>query len=286
MRLFGYHPDRFAHVQRLAALDPQTDDHEIYRTTALMEFPWEMRFGLNLAFYRTFAAPRIAALLARTGEMEREPQKRAMDSGLFMYELIEHGLDHERGKEVVRRLNQMHRRWDIDNEDNLYVLAAFVVAPTRFIDENGWRNLTPVEREAAANFYRQLGRHMAIRDLPKSYGDFAALFDAYEDRHLQPTAEARRLMAATERVLADRLPRPLRPVAAPALGALVDDRLRRCLGVRPAGLAVRFVVRAALVGRAALVRRQPPRTSSWFEPGRATSVYPEGYQMSTLGPVR
>jgi hypothetical protein len=170
MRLLGYHPDRFAHVQRLAALDPQTDDHEIYRTTALMEFPWEMRFGLNLAFYRTFAAPRIAALLAHTGEMERQPQKRAMDSGMFMYELIEHGLDHERGKEVVRRLNQMHRRWDIDNEDYVYVLAAFVVAPTRFIDENGWRKLTPVEREATASFYRQLGRHMAIRDLPESAG--------------------------------------------------------------------------------------------------------------------
>lgn len=243
-----------------------------------------MQFGLNLALYRTFAAPRVAALLAHTGEIEGNPSKRAMDTGLFMYELIANGLDHERSREVVRRLNQMHRRSDIDNEDYLYVLASFVVVPTRWIHDCGWRSLTSVEREASSSFYRRLGQLMAIRDVLDSSAGFAALFDDYEARHLRPTAEAGALMGATQRVLSDRLPRPLRALAAPALGALLDERLRVCLGVPSAGRLTRAAVRTALGVRRLVVRRQGPRPSPWFEPGQATSVYADGYALDELGP--
>jgi hypothetical protein len=92
-------------------------------------------------------------------------------------------------------------------------------------------------------------------------------------------------MAATQRVIADRLPRPLRPLAQAATSALLDERLCQCLGVQPAGPLLRAAVRATLAARGAIVRRMPPRTSSWFTPGRAgSSVYPGGYDLSDLGP--
>lgn len=284
MRRLRVHPGRFDRARELALLDPSAEAHTIYRTSSLMEFPWETRFGLNLAFYRTFAIPRIAGLLAHTGEMERRPEKRAMDTGLLMYELLEHGFDHPRGREVVRGLNRMHHRWSIDNEDYLYVLATFVVVPTRFIDEFGWRRTTATEREATASFYRELGHRMAIRGMPAGYGDFAAFFDDYERRHVGFSTAGARQMAATQRVIADRLPRVLRPLAVPATSALLDERLQEALGLRPTGSLSRRLVRAALSVRAAIARRQPPRTVSWFEPGRPVSVYPQGYQVSDLGP--
>ena len=284
MRLLHAHPRRYDLADEFAGMDPQREAHRIYRASALIDFPWETRFGLNLAFYRTFAAPRIAGLLAHTGEMERRPEKRAIDTGLLMYELIEHGFDHPRGREVVRGLNHMHHRWAIENEDYIYVLATFVVVPTRWTDEFGWRKTTTVEREAAASFYCELGRRMNIRGIPVSYDEYAAFFDDYERHHVSYSAAGARQMAATQRVIADRLPRPLRPLAVPATAALLDERLCRALGLEPAGPMVRRLTRAALRIRGAVVRRRPPRTTSWFAPGRPVSVYPQGYQLSDLGP--
>ncbi len=274
------------HQRRIAALDPQADAETIYRLTALYEFAWEMSIGLNLAFYRTFAAPRIAAVLARSGEVERSPRKRSFDTGLYMYELIEHGYDHPRGREVVRALNRLHHRWDITNEDYLYVLATFVVVPTRWIDDFGWRQLTAVEREATAAFYYRLGQLMAIRDIPDGYEGFAQLLDEYEAAHLARTDAGVRQMVATQQIIADRFPRPLRALAPIMTGVLLDDRLCDCLGVPPAGPRTRRAVRTLLRVRGAAVQRLPARRQSWFTPGEmAHSVYPHGYAMHDLGPA-
>ena len=151
----------FANRDAIAALDP-SDYLRIYQLTILFDFPKDARVGLNLAFYRVFAIPGIANLLARTGEMLGRPAKRGYDTGLVMYELISHGFDHPRGREMVRLLNRVHRPWPISDEDYLYVLAAFTVVPLRWIEKRGWRTLLPAEREASATFYRELGRRMNI----------------------------------------------------------------------------------------------------------------------------
>jgi len=155
LRLLTEHAPRGEQLHRILQLDPVTDCAEIYRITALFELPWEMQLGHNLGYYQTLAAPRIAALLVQTQEIERRPRKRAYDTGLLMYELFTHGFDHPQGRAVVRRLNQLHRGHDISNEDFLYVLAAFAVVPTRFINRYGWRRLTAHETTATWAFYAE-----------------------------------------------------------------------------------------------------------------------------------
>ena len=49
----------------------------IYQLTVLYDFPTDARLGLNLAFYRIFAIPRIADLLPESCEMLGRPAKRA-----------------------------------------------------------------------------------------------------------------------------------------------------------------------------------------------------------------
>ncbi len=280
------HPRRFERVQQLQQLDPDRDAHTIYRASALLEFPADTTIGLNLAFCRTFAVPRIAALLARTGEIERGPDKRALDTGLFMYELIDYGLGHPRGREVVRALNRMHRRWPISNEDYLYVLSAFVVVPTRWIDAHAWRPTTAVERHATAEFYRGLGRRMHVEELPTSYGEFVAYFDSFERQHVGYSAAGARQMAATQRVFRDRLPGPLKPFAALLTRALPSDDLNLALGLGAASPLERRLIKAALRARARATLRLEPPDASWFTAGQQVRIYPHGYELGDLGPDR
>jgi hypothetical protein len=281
------HPARARRRAFLDTLDPVDDAAVLYRTLVQYELPFEMRFGLNLAFYRTFAAPRIAALLAATGVMAHDPEKRAFDTGLIMYELIEHGFDHPRGRRMVEALNRMHGRWPIAHEDFRYVLSAFVVAPTRWADRWGWRRLRPAERVATATFYAELGDRMAIERVPASYDEFSDVFDAYEARHLAPAEHGPALLRMTQSVIAEQLPVPLRPLGhriAPAMtAAVIDRRLARCLGLRPAGRAARATATAVFALRRAALSRLPPPTAPTFTPGMPVAAYPDGYRLDDLG---
>ena len=174
----------YANRDLIATMDVERDDHRIYQLTVLYDFPKDARLGLNLAFYRIFAIPRIADLLVESGEMLGRPAKRAYDTGLVMYELITSGFDDPRGREMVRLLNRVHRRWPILDEDYRYVLAAFLVVPIRWIDRRGWRRLLPAEREASAKSCYELGRWMRIPDPPHTYAEAEQILDSHERKYM------------------------------------------------------------------------------------------------------
>ena len=275
----------YANRDTITALGP--DDYlRIYQLTVLYDFPKDARVGLNLAFYRVFAIPGIANLLVRTGEMLDRPAKRGYDTGLVMYELISHGFDHPRGREMVRLLNRVHRPWPITDEDYRYVIAAFTVVPLRWIDKRGWRALLPAEREASATFYRELGRRMNIPDLPADYAAAAALLDAYEARNMAPSPAGKQLMDTTQQFLVRKLPARLQRLGPTITSALLDDPpLTIALGLPSPPKGGRTVVDLAYTLRNTFIRLRKPAAASWFVPGRPVStVYPHGYQLADLGP--
>jgi hypothetical protein len=275
----------YANRDTITALDP--DEYlRIYQLTVLYDFPKDARVGLNLAFYRVFAIPGIANLLIHTGEMLHRPAKRGYDTGLVMYELISHGFDHPRGRDMVRLLNRVHRPWPITNEDYRYVIAAFTVVPMRWIDKRGWRPLLPAEREASATFYRELGRRMNIPDLPADYAAAAALLDAYETRNLAPSPAGKQLMDITQQFLVRKLPARLQRLGPTVTSALLDDPpLTQALGLPSPPRGGRTIVDLAYTVRNTITRLRKPATASWFVPGRPVStVYPHGYQPADLGP--
>src|SRR6478735_3190573 len=94
--------------RRVDELDPVRDHQEIHRITAGFEFPWDYQRALEFALFRTYCVPTISALLRRTGEFEKRPQKRYDDTALLMAELVEHGYDSPRGTESLRNINRMH----------------------------------------------------------------------------------------------------------------------------------------------------------------------------------
>ncbi|MGZ6793438.1 MAG: oxygenase MpaB family protein, partial [Mycobacteriales bacterium] len=118
--------DRYLNRDRLQHLDPVADCHEVYRTTALLEFPWDVQRALELALYRTFAIPTIASLLDDTGEFRLRAQRRYDDTGLLLITVVDSGPDSPAGRAAISRINRLHARFAISNDDFLYTLGTFV----------------------------------------------------------------------------------------------------------------------------------------------------------------
>ncbi|MEU3066341.1 oxygenase MpaB family protein [Streptomyces sp. NPDC006906] len=273
--------DRLKEIQRL---DPERDFLEIYRLSVCYEFPWDVTRALELALYRTYAVPSIGRLLDETAELTERSQKRYDDTALLLDTVVEHGFDTDEGRTAVRRINQMHRSYDISNDDMLYVLCTFVVTPKRWLDDFGWRRLCCHELAAFAAYYRTLGARMGIKDIPESYEDFERTLDAYEDRHFGWDEGARRVSDATLALMGSWYPAPLAPVVRGASLALLDDALLKAFRYRRPGPVARGLTRGALRLRARAVRLLPPRRKPHYaRRNPEIKGYPDGYAIAGLG---
>jgi hypothetical protein len=185
-------------------------------------------------------------------------------------------------------MNQMHRSYDISNDDLRYVLATFVVTPIRWVDAYGWRRMTEVERIASANYYRDLGRHMGIRDAPDTWQGFSRLLDDYERDHFGFDPGGRAVAEATLALLATFPPNHRLPafVVRRISLATMDDSLLGAFGFPHPSRAVRGLVRTALRARGRVVRLLPPRTRPYFARQLPqVRSYPHGYAVAELGTV-
>jgi hypothetical protein len=197
--------------RRNDALDPTTDFVEIYANVVGHEFPWDMNQALGFALFRTYAVPGIGRLLDETGQFTKQPQKRYDDTALLLEPPTRLGFEDPEAKSAIRRINQMHRAYDIPNHEFRYVLSTFVVVPKRWLDDYGKRPLTANEIEASVQYYRTLGRHMNIKDVPETYAGFEELMDSYEAEHFAYDEGGRRVADSTLALMVDFQPRVARP---------------------------------------------------------------------------
>jgi hypothetical protein len=269
---------------RNEALDPETDYVEIYQNLALYEFTWDFTQSLSFALFRTYAVPSIGRLLDQTGAFTGRVQQRYDDTALLLEAPFVHGLDSDEGRTAIRRINQMHRAYDISNEDFLYVLATFVVVPKRWLDDHGWRQLTETELRATVNYYRALGRHMGIRDIPDTYDEFMHLMDDYERAHFDFDAGARRVADSTLALMTTFYPRPLRGPVELFSRALMDKPLLDAFAYVEPPAVVRRASRLAMRARARVLRFTPSvRRPTFIADLPRVKSYPHGYALGELG---
>jgi len=266
------------------ALDPETAYVEIYRNVVAHEFPWDMNQALSFALFRTYAVPGIGRLLDATGEFTTDVQRRYDDTALLLEPPTRYGFDHPEARAAIRRINQMHRAYDIPDHEFRYVLATFVVVPKRWLDDYGKRPLTPVEERASVIYYRRLGQHMNIPDIPETYAGFAELMDAYEAEHFAYDPGSRRVADATLALMQTFYARPARRAAGLFARALMDQPLREALRYDAPPAMVQRASRAALRARGLLLRAFPARRHpkliediSWIR------SYPDGHRVEDLG---
>jgi len=272
------------YLQEIRGLDPVSDHSRIVYLDTCFEFPWDTTRALELALFRTFAVPSVAALLDSTGEFARGAQKRYDDTDLILSTIVEAGYDSEDGKRAIRRMNSIHGRFAISNEDFLYVLSSFVFEPIRWNARFGWRPLIETEKRATFEFWREVGRRMAIRDLPETYDELERLNEDYERRHFRRTAASERVGRATRDMFLAWFPGLPSRFGAPAIYALMDDRLLDAFGFpRPPG-SLRPIVERALHTRARVVASLPPRRRPRLRTRRRTRTYGRDWRLETLGP--
>ena len=135
-------------------------------------------------------------LLDSTGEFVERPQKRYDDTQLLISAFCEFGYESDFGKRAIRRMNEIHCRFEIANEDFLYVLSTMVFEPIRWNARFGWRPLIPAERLANFFFWREVGRRMNIKEIPESYGEFEAFNVEFERTRFAYTDAGARVAAA------------------------------------------------------------------------------------------
>ena len=221
---------RFSVLRQIQSLDPEGDHQRIVFLSKCYDFAFDTTRALEFALYRTYCVPSISALLDRTGEFRLRPQKRYDDTDLIVSTLMEWGYDSEQGRAALRRMNQIHGRFEIANDDLLYVLSTFVFEPIRWNARFGWRPLCDQERQAYFLFWREVGRRMNIREIPATYESFERFNVDYERVHFRFSKTNQRVGAATRDLFLGWFPGPLRPMIRPAIYAMMGDTLIDAFG--------------------------------------------------------
>ena len=272
------------HLREIRRLDPVADHSRIVYLDTCFEFPWDTTRSLELALFRTFAVPSVAAVLDSTGEFDRAAQKRYDDTDLILSTIVEAGYDSEEGKRAIRQMNRIHGRFEISNEDFLYVLSSFVFEPIRWNARFGWRPLIEAEKVATFEFWREVGRRMAIKEIPESYEELQRYNEEYERSHFRRTAQAERVGRATRDMFLAWFPGLPKRFGAQAIYALMDEPLLDAFGFPHPSRGLRSTVERLLRARGRFVAMLPFRRRPRLRTQRRTRTYGRAWSLEELGP--
>src|SRR5919199_3608109 len=221
---------RSPYLEEILRLDPVADHKRIVQLHVCYEFPFDTTRSLEFALFRTYAVPSIARLLDSTGEFGRRPQKRYDDTDILISAMLEDGYDGELGRRALRRMNQIHGRFQIANDDFRYVLSTFVFEPIRWNERFGWRPMTEHEKLALFHCWREIGRRMAITEVPERFEEFERFNRGYERERFESTEEGRRVAAATRSMFLAWFPGLPRRLGELAISAMLDEPVLDAFG--------------------------------------------------------
>jgi hypothetical protein len=272
------------YLREIRRLDPVRDAERIGYLDSCFEFPFDLTRSLELAFFRTFAVPSIAELLDSTGEFTLRSRKRYDDTDLLISTFAEHGYSTRAGRAAIRRINQIHGRFAIANEDFVYVLSTFVVEPFRWNERFGWRRALEAERLAQLHFWRAVGRLMNIADIPETYGEMERFNAEFERSRFAYTDAGHRVALAMLDMFVGKVPGLPKRLGTRGVCALLDEPLLAALRLPRPTAAERRAVEGALKLRARALRLFPPRRKPRLRTKLPRRAYPDGYRIEELGP--
>jgi len=272
-------------IQKIKSLDPEKDHWEIARLSAFYEFPWDNNRALELALFRTFAVPSISTILDRTKEFEKRTQKRYDDTDLILSEILENGIESERAKAAIAKMNFIHSHFKISDDDYLYVLSTFVFEPERWINKYGYRKLTENELQAGFKVWQELGTLMGIKNIPATKGELEQFNIEYERKNYIPSPSNHNVAISTENLfLGWFLPKPLYGIGRPFLHAVMDEPLLRAVGFSKPNWLIQKTVDTSMALRRMVIGWLPKRTKPVLRtrlPRKES--YPAGYKVDELG---
>jgi len=274
---------RYDILKRVLQLDPKEDCQEITYLVGAYEYPWLIKKSLEFALFRTYAVPHTSRILVASGQFARHGQKRYDDTTLMLAGLAEKGYDSAYGKTVIETMNYLHGRWNLKNEDMLYVLSTFVFEPIRWHQTYGWRKPTTHENLANFHFWRNVGIRMGIKDIPETLAAYEQFNIAHEKKYFAYDDANRAIGEATIALFLSWYPALLRPVVREVIYAFMDDPLREAMGFPKPHSVIRWLVHYGLKLVGFGLRFMPPRTAPFHYTEVPTRTYGAQFKPEELG---
>ncbi len=274
--------DPFVRREKIESLDPNTDYREITKLF-YADFQSIMMLQSVQSFLMNFSSPRMSRILGSTGELTRRFEKRFLDTALLAGSVMEHGFEPGPGRDAARRVNAMHRQYDIHPDDFIMTGCDEVVAALTVSGRFGWREVSDKERQSVRNYYSDQTRAFGSREpLPPTADECFAFWHQYLDEQLAFEPQNKEMADQLLRFFQKRMPSYLKPLIKPMLLAQVDDRVVRACGYATPAVPLRWLSKA-FFGQLSRRDPVPDQLSSDFLGQMAEKVYPDGWKISDVG---
>lgn len=257
--------------RRIAALDPDKDHEEVARLTleVLYGDSIGVHAGLLLGFARQVTVPSIARVIYRGGggDTLRDIARRIDDSLALFGVFLKWGPSSPEGQAAIARMERIHARFPITDEQKRYTLATLIFEPERIAKHLRLDLFTAAQQEAIWRFWLSVAEQMPLGGVPATSEEFRRWMLDYECEHWRYTTGGRQVV---ERFFEDWttrwFPRPARPLGRQILLALMDDDLRDALHLEaPSENLLRLVRLSARVFFPLMLVRPFRSDRSWLD---------------------
>lgn len=272
--------DPYALREEMLSLDPVRDCRRIAQLFH-KDFQRALLTQVVTGYFMTISPPRMTQILIRTGELELRTRKRLTDQVLIHHEMLTNGFTPGRGRDALRRMNEMHKKYAITAEDFTAVAVETTLGQIMAARTYGWRDVTEHEIAGVLEFERVQGVHMNIKDQPETIEQMVAFRDDYFARQVYFAPQNRRLAASALEVMATLVPGHIAPRVEPVMMSLTDPRIVAALGYDYPDEQYRDRVVQATRDNARADATEKRAGGPLL--ALIGSVYPDGYQIERLG---
>ena len=272
--------------RRLAALNPETDYHEISKLVVGRVFA-DAFFNdalFTVAYWRQIAVRTIAPVLHQSGRGKTyQTTKRVDDTLLFFGFLYRDGWQTARAGATIDRLAAIHERFQIPPDDFRYTLSGLCFEAVRIPEILGCRVLSDNEARALFLFWREVGRRWGV-EVPEEQAAFRAWMAHYENTVYARTPEGPLLATAMGDDFCRRFfPGPLKRLGYTLLRCCADEHLLDTVGQAHPSKAARKIV-GLFVRAYAAFRRLIPASSGPQLLRQWNREYGEALDPMAIGP--
>jgi hypothetical protein len=261
----------YALQRRIAALDPEQDHEEVARLT--LEVLHGDRIGVHAAlligFSRQVAVPSIARVIYRGGGGDTlgDIARRIDDTLALFGAFLKWGPSSLEGRAAIARMERIHARFPITDEQKRYTLATLIFEPDRIGQRLGVDQLTAGQREAIWRFWCSVAEQMPLGGLPATSKELWRWTLDYEREHWRYTNDGRRVVETFFDDWTTRwFPRRARRLGRQVLLALMDEELRTALQLETPSKHLERLIRASARASSPLTLLRPYRNDrSWLD---------------------
>ena len=257
--------------RRIARLDPERDNEQLTHLSleVLYGDPIFVHASYLVAFSRQVAVPSIARIVYRGGggDIIRDTPRRNDDTLTFFGEYLRRGHSSHAGRAAIARMERIHNRFPITDDDKRYTLASLMFEGDRIALHLGLDPFTEAERQARWHFWSGVATQMPLGGLPDTRRAFWEWTHDYEREHFDYTPGGRAIVDALFEDWTTRwFPAPGRRLGRQLLLALMDDRLRAAHRLEDPSPHALTLLRVGARAYFALTRLRPLRTErSWVD---------------------